>query len=625
MVVKDWNIDPLPSKDKEDDSMTFHQRLSKEEEDTKKTYLKRGFNATYIETEDIHLQRRLEEGYLQKGIREWANARYESRNKRIPFIPPIIKDTVKQKIDKTLKRIHEEELQNRKSRRIIQSTKKKKSKKKNFNHVLSVPKLNFRNKKTCNKEDIKITINSPKEKFTIPNTFRLGNLPLLSTNDRQEVGLKISRQSKKQASNTMKTPHEHQKLKFEDKIKDFKYKLSRKISIKTEDILSPGVFPPKFQTKYKQPKLTTRKSIVKKFTLKNLNDQKPKISTKNIQIKNKLSGYNTIQVAKGIDSDKLSSTTSKNHPEPDSPQVTVFNTMQEPVTCRLPSLRGSKLNKKECISNANSSVNRKSLNRQKSKYLMSKYLPENNKTRRMSIFMQHLEHSKRKLMISGLKPEPEEEKDKTALTTRSVLDMQPSRSSPIPTISPVKFRRRMGVDMSECNEGPGKMDEENTNEIDSKLKRQDTKCFKNQLQRLASKPTMTHNNNLHPNYHPGIAEESSSKSSSQSSRKSSFFSIYSTDNVPENPSYIDMIKRMSSKISEGSDTSSVSSSSKKNSTKPSKKHNLDTIIEQCENLLQSDLENYTEIDNIKKYMNLVNKYFKNKVDYMNYFNNETID
>lgn len=52
---------------------------------------------------------------------------------------------------------------------------------------------------------------------------------------------------------------------------------------------------------------------------------------------------------------------------------------------------------------------------------------------------------------------------------------------------------------------------------------------------------------------------------------------------------------------------------------------LHNIIQKCEDLLDSDPENYQEIINITKFMNLVNKYFKNKVDYLNYFNNETID
>lgn len=74
----------------------------------------------------------------------------------------------------------------------------------------------------------------------IPKTFRLGNPPPLDNNEQKEVRLKISRQSKKEINSTMKTPRKDKVLRFEDKIKDFKHKLARKITIKTEDILSPG-------------------------------------------------------------------------------------------------------------------------------------------------------------------------------------------------------------------------------------------------------------------------------------------------------------------------------------------------------------------------------------------------
>ena len=40
-----------------------------------KLLLDRGFNATYIETEDIHLNRRHQEAIQEKRLKEWAQAK----------------------------------------------------------------------------------------------------------------------------------------------------------------------------------------------------------------------------------------------------------------------------------------------------------------------------------------------------------------------------------------------------------------------------------------------------------------------------------------------------------------------------------------------------------------------
>ena len=53
--------------------------------------LDRGFNATYIETEDIHLDRRHKEAIQEKRLKEWAQAKNHSEKNGTLFIPPISK------------------------------------------------------------------------------------------------------------------------------------------------------------------------------------------------------------------------------------------------------------------------------------------------------------------------------------------------------------------------------------------------------------------------------------------------------------------------------------------------------------------------------------------------------
>lgn len=126
--------------------------------------------------------------------------------------------------------------------------------------------------------------------------------------------------------------------------------------------------------------------------------------------------------------------------------------------------------------------------------------------------------------------------------------MKQSLSSPIPNVPAVKFRRRMGVVLKEWRDDKDLMDEENTNKVDGLLQRQNTKLFKKNLQRLESKQTNSLEKQRSSRNNYDIDEESSMTTSS--------FSSSSRTTLTETKNYLDMLKRMASKISEGMPPSS---------------------------------------------------------------------
>ncbi|CAI2363038.1 unnamed protein product [Moneuplotes crassus] len=563
----------------------------------------KGFNATYIETEDIHLQRRLEEGLLQRSIREWANARYESKNKQVPFIPPAIRETIKQNIQRTLKKIHD-----KKSKKFNISSPKKISKNKQI--YGSSPRFTFREE--GKKEDICITINPPKEQIIIPKNFKLKSTSTLNHTDQEEVRLKLSRQSKKMSNNTSKTPRVGKIHQLGNRLINNHNGASRKITITSEDFMPSGETPHQNTSLPSQSKSSIRKSVTKQNSRKACKGYGQKNSAKNILPANRLLAYDTIPIGKMMEGEIFSSTTSKDCLGPQKGPMKMYTTLRGNHAASLPDLKGVELGSKASRSNVNLHSTMRKLQSQKSTSSRVKQFPTNEKTKKMALFRKRLANSKTGIVTKGPKPKFEKSK-KMIQTPRSALDMKSAISSPAPTISTVKFRRRMRVEMKECNDDQEKMDGENTNEVAFTLQRQNTKILKNKLENLSSKKfSSTKEQPTFRGYEKDdIIEEDSDQSSFVTSLSSS---------EPEAPTPSPL--KASNKMSTSIDLSNKKRSSK---TARPKRANLGRIIQSCEDLLHSDTENYTEILKIRKYMNLVNRYFKDKVEYLSYFNNEIIE
>lgn len=103
----------LGSADREDADKLRNKKKAKVLErilEGKKLLLDRGFNATYIETEEIHLKRRYEDAILEHKLKEWAKAENDSIKTGRVFCPPILASKVKQNIDEKMKIAHEKYL-----------------------------------------------------------------------------------------------------------------------------------------------------------------------------------------------------------------------------------------------------------------------------------------------------------------------------------------------------------------------------------------------------------------------------------------------------------------------------------------------------------------------------------